>query len=218
MRSIHHRSPSRPVGDRDRDTIERLRRGDDTGLKQLLEDHGGAARARLRQHFGGALDASELDEILALTIVRVWKVGARFDPALGSLRAWTVVIARNFAIRHLRSRGRFRNREQGVELDGIASRDRATGRTSERPRLVSDAHACLRKLPRLQRAVLLADLELGNAASAKQLARRLRTTPGSIYVSRLKGRRSLLRELRKLGHNLTHLEFLGTRRTREVCG
>lgn len=218
MRLFHHRTASQPVTDRDRDTAARLRRGDETGLRHLLQDHGGAVRARLRRKFGNSLDSSEIDEVLLLTIERVWEFGSGYDPSLGTLRGWVSVIARNLAIHHLKARHRLRGLEQTTEMDHVAEHTRAEVPVTERTKLVIDAHECLRRLPRLQREVLKADLELGDSASARELAQRLRTTPGSIYVSRLKGRRSLLRELRKLGHDLVQLEFLGTNRLNPAHG
>ena len=138
--------------------------------------------------------------------------------SLGTLRGWVSVIARNLAIHHLKARHRLRGLEQTTEMDHVAEHTRAEVPVTERTKLVIDAHECLRRLPRLQREVLKADLELGDSASARELAQRLRTTPGSIYVSRLKGRRSLLRELRKLGHDLVQLEFLGTNRLNPAHG
>ena len=82
MSEVPHPSPAGPPCGRDDDTAARLRIGDGEGLRQLLEDHGGVVRMRLRQTFGRMLDDSELDEVLSMTSIRVWKAARRFDPQL----------------------------------------------------------------------------------------------------------------------------------------
>jgi DNA-directed RNA polymerase specialized sigma24 family protein len=68
-------------------------------------------------------------------------------------------------------------------------------------RLLADLQTCIAQLPRLQQAVLRADLEAGTAMPAGELAARLGTTPNSIYVSRLKGRQGLRIAMQAMGHS-----------------
>ena len=192
------------VPGRDSDTIRRMQADDPEGLRQLLEDHGGTVRMRLRQSFGRLLDNSEIDEVLSLTSIKVWKAARDFDPSLGTLRAWLSVIARNCALRTLAKRGRARRLEQATDVDDMPAMAHESEKPlADRQRLVDDTLACLRQLPPLQRAVLMADFEAGAPARADQLAARLHTSVNSIYVSRHKGRRSLRKLLQKMGHEPT---------------
>ena len=146
------------------------------------------------------LDDSELDEAMGLCTIRVWLAATRFDAALGTLRAWFSVIARNCALRILVERRR-RALELRADMDQVLfTPAQPTPPTANRKLLLADAHACLYRLPFLQRAVLLADLEAGGAAPAEALAQRLCTSPNSIYVSRLKGLRALRKALERVGH------------------
>lgn len=194
-------APTAEPPDRDPATIARLLARDPDGLRQLFEDHGGIVRSRLRQAFGKVLDDSETDEIMNVTAVRVWQVADRVDPTLGTLRAWVSVIARNCALRFLEARRQYRQVERHADIDKIAEPPLESSPPSlEQQVLQTDLLDCLRNLPPLQREILLADLEAGAPARGDQLAQRLRTSINSIYVSRLKGRRSVRQALEDLGH------------------
>lgn len=199
-------SPTPVPPNRDADTAARLVAGDPDGLRQLFEDHGGLLRARLEQVFGTALDDSELDEVLAMTSVRVWRAARRFDPAQGSLRGWVAVIGRRCALSLLQARARARRNEQPVDVHELAELPPPSPVSPHKQRLLADMLACLEHLPPLQRAVLLADYQAGGPAPAHELAKRLRTSINSIYVSRHKGRQSLRKALEGLGHGTNALD------------
>ena len=196
--------PASPPSGRDSDTAARLRVGDDEGLRQLLEDHGGVVRMRLRQTFGRMLDDSELNEVLSMTSIRVWRAARRFDPQRGTLRAWLSVIARNCGLRLLEQRRAEPRVERVPDMDNLAGVASETSQLSEKERreLLDDVMTCVRRLPAMQRAILLADFAAGSPAEAEQLAARLRTTVNSIYVSRHRGRQTLRKALRSLGHRM----------------
>ncbi|MCA8963478.1 MAG: sigma-70 family RNA polymerase sigma factor [Planctomycetes bacterium] len=179
-----------------------LRRGDPDGLRQLLLDHSGIIAARLRKDFARVLDDHEIEEAMSAMTVRIWKAAPRFDPTKGTLRAWASVIARNCALRVLEQRRRLRSSptpdlDQHVFRSGAASKPPA-----ERERLIADLRSCIAKLPPLQRAILEADLDAGDAVPAADLAALHGTSANSIYVSRQKGRKSLISALRARGHDL----------------
>ncbi|HEX5054412.1 MAG TPA: sigma-70 family RNA polymerase sigma factor [Planctomycetota bacterium] len=146
------------------------------------------------------LDDSELDEVMSLASIRAWQAAARFDETRGTLRAWLSVIARNCALRLLEGRRRSPLEPQG-KVDYVMPQPlEVEAPSAERQRLIVDVTRCLNRLPAMQRAVLRADLDAGDAVPADELAQRLGTSTNSIYVSRLKGRRSLRAALQGLGH------------------
>lgn len=185
-----------PTPNRDPDTIARLLAGDPDGIRQLFEDHGGIVRARLRRTFGRLFDNSEIDEVLSLTSIRVWHAASDFDPQLGTLRAWVSVIARRCALRFLEARQRLHAVEQPGDIDPVDLGPAIAATTQQGQALLAAALDCLRRLPTLQRAVLLADFKAGEKMPADVLAKRLRTSTNSIYVSRHKGRLALRQALR----------------------
>jgi len=197
-------SPAESTGGRDPDTAAKLRVGDDEGLRQLLEDHGGIVRMRLRQTFHRMLDDSEIDEVLAMTSIRVWRAARRFDPDRGTLRAWLSVIARNCGFRLLEQRRAEPRIERIADMDTLeVPADTNQLSPKERSKLLEDTLACVRQLPAMQRAILLADFDAGAPAAAEQLAARLRTTVNSIYVSRHRGRETLRKALKSLGYRMS---------------
>jgi RNA polymerase sigma-70 factor (ECF subfamily) len=78
------------VGGRDPDAFE-----------VLFDRHGGAAYSLAYRIVG---DRPAAEEVTQEAFISVWRSGARFDAARGSVRAWLLSIVRNRAIDFLRSR------------------------------------------------------------------------------------------------------------------
>ncbi len=185
---------------RDLRTIRLLRAGDAEGLERLLADHGAIVRSRLSHQFGRLLDDSEIDDVMELATIRIWRSATRFDETLGTLRAWFAVIARNCALRLLGEPHRSLLVFLGDADVAVEAKSEAGPTSPERQRLLRDLAKCLSRLPLLQRAVLCADLEAGEVVPAHELATRFATSANSIYVSRRKGRRALRAALVWRGH------------------
>lgn len=184
---------------RDTVTARLLSSGDPEGLRRLLADHGGTVRWTLTREFSKVLDQLQIDDALSQASQRVWKSGHRFDPARGTLRAWFYVIARNCARRLLerqRSDATFR---QVDDLDAHARRPSDAAVPTPPSPFVQDLRRCIDQLPRLQRAVVLADLAAGGSAPAAELAAELGTSANSVYVSRTNARKALKAALGRLG-------------------
>jgi RNA polymerase sigma-70 factor, ECF subfamily len=78
------------VGDRDPDAFE-----------VLYDRHGGAAYA-LAYRIVGSRPVAE--EVTQEAFISIWRSGARFDAARGSVRSWLLTVVRHRAIDFLRSR------------------------------------------------------------------------------------------------------------------
>lgn len=188
---------------RDRRTLRLLADGDPNGLRRLLRDHGGTVRARLQVDFGKVFDASTLDEVMNLTMIRAWTHRRRIDPALGSLRAWITVVARHCALRMLRARQRLGLRFL-EEIDGYEPATAAAVQHElDHRQLLADLYASIFLLPDVQRAVILADLDADSDTSASQIAAQLQISLGSVYRARSEARQTLLESLRKRGHEIS---------------
>lgn len=150
------------------------------------------------------LDDMQIDEALSQASQRVWKNGRRFDPSLGTLRSWLYVIARNCARRVLEVERRNSALRYVDDLDSAAQPQPAEpsepeGRPWE-PSFVIDLRHCIHGLPRMQRAIVLADLAAGGSAPAKDLAATLETSTNSVYVSRNHARKAIRTAMLRLGH------------------
>jgi RNA polymerase sigma factor (sigma-70 family) len=168
------------------------------------------------------LDMLEIDEAINQATVRVWRSGARFDAARGSLGAWFFVVARNCARRILESKARRRAEPLSESLaagdgsepsevsaaDGsdAGGGDAGAGAAASRvaPRWEADLYKCIQALPPQQRAVMLLDLAAGGNATGNEIARELNTSVNSVYVSRANGRRAVRLAMEALGHRMSN--------------
>jgi RNA polymerase sigma factor (sigma-70 family) len=214
------RAPVNSEANRDAVTVSLLLQGDPEGLRRLLLDHGATVRWTLRNEFRDVLDELQIDEALSHASQRVWKNGRRFDPSLGTLRSWLYVIARNCARRVLEVERRHSTVRYVDDLDAAAAPPTSaeagepTAPNSE-PSFVVDLRRCIQELPRLQRAIVLADLAAGGSAPAKGLAATLATSTNSVYVSRNHARKAIRLAMLRLGHRFeveTAVDATGPRR------
>lgn len=204
-----HLGNSTPPPD-DAEIVRSLMDRKDRGLQMLLHKHGGTIRKLLKRSMANQLGESELDDVMSTAAFHSWKRADSFDPDRGTLRAWFYVIARNAALDVLRDRASRSWQQTEEHLDLHAATDKAADGTADDngaeaaeppppPTFVAALQQCIRKLPRLQRGIIEADLRSGDVANATELARRYRTSVNSIYVSRSNARKALRRGLQELG-------------------
>lgn len=74
---------------------------DPDAFEVLYDRHGGAAYSLAYRIVG---DRAAAEEVTQEAFISVWRSGARFDSARGSVRSWLLSIVRNRAIDFLRSR------------------------------------------------------------------------------------------------------------------
>ncbi len=175
-----------------------MRARDATGLRHLLEDHGGVVLARLRRVFSRFLSALEIDEAMSNAVIKIWAAAPRLRRHDSSLRAWLFVTARHCGLTIFRLR---RHGDQQIDgLEEILIYLAASTSEEIRLRRIADFHGCLRELPELQRAVIQADLDADGMAATDLLAERLLTTSHAIHRARHRGRAELRRMMQRLGH------------------
>jgi DNA-directed RNA polymerase specialized sigma24 family protein len=159
------------------------------GVWQLLAAHGGRARLALRRRYAATLDEHQMEVALydgALKALRT------FDPARRSLGGWFLFLADREAINQLR--GELPHRRRTVPL---GERDFVDHRKlPEEQFAAAETVDLLRetiqgRLTELERAVILADLDVGGMANAARLAQNLNTTRYSIYAARTRARAKL---------------------------
>lgn len=153
------------------------------------------------------LDPIDIDAAVNQAAHRVWVNAQSFDRSRGTLRAWFYTMARHCALRTIHER---KKQKKGVryvnDIDAVHSSSAPRKNPEGEEPSPADAKfrrdflACIDALPRLQKAVLLADLEAGGSAPAKELAQRYGTTPNSIYVTRNNARKVVREKMKELGH------------------
>jgi RNA polymerase sigma-70 factor (ECF subfamily) len=93
----------------DEDLMTLVERRDPDAFAVLYDRHGGAAYSLAHRIVG---DPAVAEDVTQEAFLSVWRSGARFDPARGSVRSWTLGIVRNRAIDALR-----RSSTQAPKLD-----------------------------------------------------------------------------------------------------
>jgi RNA polymerase sigma-70 factor (ECF subfamily) len=94
------RDEIRRLGDEDLMTL--VDRKQPEAFEVLYERHGGAAYSLAHRIVG---DRTLAEDVTQEAFLSIWRSGARFDPARGSVRAWSLGIVRNRAIDALRRAG-----------------------------------------------------------------------------------------------------------------
>jgi RNA polymerase sigma-70 factor, ECF subfamily len=74
---------------------------DPAAFEVFFDRHGGAAYSLAYRIVGGKAAA---EDVTQEAFISIWRSGARFDPARGSVRSWMLGIVRNRAIDFLRSK------------------------------------------------------------------------------------------------------------------
>jgi RNA polymerase sigma-70 factor, ECF subfamily len=141
------------VGDlADEDLMGLVREGDARAFEAIFDRHGGAAFSLAYRMCGRRAMA---EDVVQEAFLSLWRSGARYDRARGSVRSWVLGVVHNRAIDALR-RGIVREgRDVGVE--GLAERLAAPERTDVEVARREEARAVrsvLGELPVDQRRVI----------------------------------------------------------------
>ncbi len=199
--------PTGRASERDAETLRLLVHQDQEGLRRLLTDYGTIVRTALQREFHKTLDSQDIDEVISQASHRAWRSASSCDLAKGTLVGWFLTIARNCGRRlagvRLRRKSQFVSLTEALEaqMPGAVPSydpDLEIQGTPEQVRILRELHACIQELPRMQRWVVLADLEAGGTGNVEELAARFNTSCNSIYVSRTNGRKKLRGVLAKL--------------------
>ncbi len=170
----------------------------------MVERHVAQVHGLLHQRFGGVLDAASLEDVVAQALQRAWRSRHTFDASRGTARAWLGVIGHNCALQMLAKRQRM-----GLYLRDLGEHPAAEPeieRSEPCKQLLLDLHVHIARLPRLQRAVILADLANDGKAPAVTIEEDTGSSKGSIYVARSKAIRTLRRALAALGYEFARLK------------
>ena len=127
---------------------------DPAAFEVFYDRHAGAAYS-LAYRIVGSRPAAE--EVAQEAFLSIWRSGARFDPAKGSVRAWTLGIVRNRAIDALRRESSSKAPPLTWDDDAILEASPAAERTEEEALRRSEAaevRGALKELPADQAKVI----------------------------------------------------------------
>ncbi len=126
---------------------------DPDAFEVLYDRHGGAAYSVAYRIVG---DRAAAEEVTQEAFISVWRSGARFDAARGSVRSWLLSVVRNRAIDFLRSRAG-KAPKLDFDDDSVLEQRPAEEKTEEealRRETAAEVRGALDKLPGEQSKVI----------------------------------------------------------------
>lgn len=193
----------------DMDCIRRLHSGEEQVLEDVLRNCGPAVRSVLRRKYAGVLSLTDLDDVLAIGLFRLWVARERFDSAKGTLRVWFLRIADNAArdvLRHGWQKAR--QLETTVERGFLESQIAGQGVPDADslwepgPELIAVREIVV-GLPDMQRRIVLADSHSRDGSESSQhLAAELGIPAGTVRVYRKRALDKIRDELKQRGFPL----------------
>jgi len=138
----------------------------------------------LRRYLRGRVPDADIDDVVQVVFVEVWRYRNRFDPGR-SLEAWVLTIARRRAIDHLRARSRdMLPLEDAGVVPGPDGRDIASRVEQSQDMLVA-----LARLPGPQREAI--EMAYYADLTQREIAERLDVPLGTIKARTARGLRRL---------------------------
>jgi RNA polymerase sigma-70 factor, ECF subfamily len=160
----------------DEDLMQLVRKGDSAAFEVVYERHATAAFS-LAYRMVGTRNAAE--DVVQESFLSLWRSGARYDRARGSVRTWVLGIVHNRAIDALR-RSIVHDRRRASD-EGIEERFEARERTdveAARNDEAREVRAALRTLPDEQCKVI--ELAYFGGFSQSEIAAMLETPIGTV--------------------------------------
>ncbi len=175
---------------------------DDAWVRLILTRHAPSVGGWLRSRYA-ILTAEDVEDIVVIAMIRLWKVRDRFDAARASLRTYFARIADNVA-RSLISSGWAKARLLEVPLHmreiAAASNDDLRDQAPQDASLMRKLGQALSQLPEAYRTILLADAcAPGRVASAEFLSQELQIPTGTVRVYRHRAVTTIRRLLAEAG-------------------
>ena len=150
---------------------------DPEAFEVLFDRHGGAAFSLAYRIVG---DRAAAEEVVQEAFISVWRSGARFDAARGSVRSWLLSVVRNRAIDFLRSRAG-KAPKLTFDDDSALEQRPAQERTEEealRRETAGELRGAIGKLPGEQSKVI--ELAYFGGFSHSEIARMLNLPMGTV--------------------------------------
>lgn len=193
----------------DDDLALRMMDGDREALREVLRRHLEPVREALEGKYHTTVQQADIDEAVNRAILKLWQKAGNYNKKLGDLGAWLYIIAESALIDVYRREKKHRMRHPILpdEFDAPEQCETEPEQlTNEEKRELKELNNIIEnKLPKLQKAIIKADLLVGGTADAASLAETHGTSKNSIYVSRTKAHETIRREMNKLAQERERL-------------
>jgi RNA polymerase sigma-70 factor (ECF subfamily) len=160
----------------DEDLMERVRDGEARAFEVVFDRHGGAAFSLAYRMCGSRARA---EDVVQEAFLSLWRSGARYDRARGSVRSWILTVVHNRAIDAFRRESA--HTSQDVRDDRLAEQVPAQERTDHEVERRDDARrvrSVLGELPSDQRRVI--ELAYFGGFTHSEIAQMLQLPAGTV--------------------------------------
>lgn len=160
----------------DEDLMERVREGEARAFEVVFDRHGGAAFSLAYRMCGSR---SRAEDVVQEAFLSLWRSGARYDRARGSVRSWILTVVHNRAIDAFRRESA--HESQDVSDDRLAEQVPAQERTDNEVERRDDARrvrSVLGELPGDQRRVI--ELAYFGGFTHSEIAQMLQLPAGTV--------------------------------------
>ena len=193
----------------DEEILERVRRGDETAIKMLVDRYGRSMKGFLRKKYGHVLSTEDREQVLWQAILQFWQKRDKFNRKMLNLGSYLIVIADRIAIDRFRRNGR-RPKLFSLDMDATTEvRDEAEQENSARDIAADDRPAfsdlltIVCGLSDFQRGVLFEYVRTeGRGPWAAEYAICERVSPSYVRSTLWKTVQLIRRRMRELGYNI----------------
>lgn len=160
----------------DEDLMELIHEADARAFEVVFDRHIGAAFSLAYRMCGSHVRA---EDVVQEAFVSLWRSGARYDRARGSVRSWILSVVRNRAIDSFRREAAKESRDVHEErLAGQVAAAELTDQEAERRDDASRVRAAMLELPADQRRVI--ELAYFGGFTHSEIARMLELPGGTV--------------------------------------
>lgn len=193
----------------DEDLAIRMMDGDKEALREVLRRHLEPIKEVLEGKYGTTVQPDDIDGAVNGAIMKLWRKAGEYDEKRGSLGAWLYTMAESAVIDVYRREKKHRKKHPVLpdEYDAaeVCEEEPPELTKAQKQELKDLDHIIETTLPPLQKAIIKADLIVGDTADAGSLAELHNTSKNSIYVSRNKAHETIRREMTKLAQERERL-------------
>lgn len=181
----------------DTEIIRRLHEDDQSVLATILQQIVPGHWHRLKRKFGEVLSNEDIEDIVAISLAKLWSKRHSFDYSKGDISGWFYVILRNSALDFLRRRAP--KVEEALIVAPISGVERSPTELTEALRRT------IASLNDREKAVLTPLFE-PSGFSIGDLSKELEISEGAVRQLRFRATQKLKRDLERVGYTLERIK------------
>ena len=182
----------------DTEIIRRLEKGDQSVLATILKDIVPRHWRLLRRKFGEGISNEDIEDIIAVSLAKVWDKRQSFDYSKGDFSGWFYVILRNSALDFLRRK--VPKVEEVLAVIPLSDAESCTETA-----LAGTLQQTIASLSERERKVLSPLFE-SSGVSIGDLSAELEISEGAVRQLRFRATQKLKRDLESIGYTIQRVK------------